>query len=89
LLVGGCVVDEHYSGEVHLSLFNPGDCEVLIYGDEKIVQGIILRVNYCDVEEISTEKYDELTSNFVRGEKGFGSSDEYQIKDNKNDNKKN
>lgn len=74
LHVGACVVDENYQGECHLNLTNVGDCNMTIAAGEKIVQGIVLPINYCQTEEIASlnELYVDGTSD--RGAGGFGSS---------------
>lgn len=74
LHVGACVVDESYEGECHLNLTNVGDCNITIHAGEKLVQGIVLQVNYCMTEEFNS--LDELyaDSNSARGDGGFGST---------------
>ena len=74
LHVGACVVDETYTGECHLNLTNIGDCNITISAGEKIVQGLVVPINYCQAEEISS--LDELYKDFEtsRGAGGFGSS---------------
>ena len=49
-----CVVDENYCGETHLNLTNVGDCNVMICAGDKIVQGVVLPINYCQVEELGS-----------------------------------
>lgn len=74
LLVGASVVDECYFGECHINLFNAGDGDVTIEAGDKIVQGVVLPINYCQTEEYSSldELYAGSTSD--RGAGGFGSS---------------
>ena len=74
LYVGACVVDENYQGECHLNLTNVGDCNVTISAGDKIVQGIVLPINYCQAEE--TNSLEELYAEGIsaRGADGFGSS---------------
>ena len=69
-----CVVDENYQGECHLNLTNTGDCNITIEAGDKIVQGLVLPINYCQTEEMSSleELYKDSTSD--RGSDGFGSS---------------
>lgn len=72
LIVGACVVDEDYQGEIHLHLINVGDADVVLKGGEKLIQFILLPVFYDKIEEVSLENlYEEPT---VRGEGGFGST---------------
>lgn len=74
LYVGACVVDENYQGECHLNLTNVGDCNITVEAGDKIVQGLVVPINYCQTEEISSleELYRDCTSD--RGAGGFGSS---------------
>lgn len=65
---GACVVDEGYRGEIHAHLFNIGKEDVIIKKGEKIIQGIIRRVEF---PEIVIGKIDDVTT---RGSGGFGSS---------------
>lgn len=90
VIVGACVVDEDYQGELHLHIininqpdihrkiayssvpgFNPGF--VTIIPGEKLMQFIIVPVNYVDPIEVQTleELFPEESQ---RGEGGFGST---------------
>lgn len=86
LIIGACVVDEDYQGEIHLSLINTNtdrdvfaegsyvklDGSVAISPGEKLAQFILLPVNYAMPEETDA---DELyAENTERGEGGFGST---------------
>lgn len=72
--VMACVVDENYEGECHLNLVNAGDCNITIEAGDKIVQGLVLPVNYCQIEEMSSleELYKDSTSD--RGTGALGST---------------
>ena len=74
LHVGACVVDENYQGECHINLTNVGNMPITINAGEKIVQGILLPINYAQTEELGS--LEELYSDGVssRGTGGFGSS---------------
>ena len=74
LHVGACVIDESYTGECHINVTNVGDSDICISAGEKIVQGLVIPINYCQTEEYSS--LDELYKNFNtdRGSNGFGSS---------------
>lgn len=74
LVVGSCVVDETYTGEVHLSMINTSVAGQQIKPGDKIVQGLILNVSNSIPEEFATKE--DLYSGFetTRGEGGFGSS---------------
>jgi len=87
LIVGACVVDEDYQGEIHLNVINTTqpfeiyDADghystdsgyVTINPGEKLVQFILLPVNYeIPVEVAIDELYEESSE---RGEGGFGST---------------
>ena len=74
LVVGSCVIDSGYQGELILNLHNISQEWKEILPGDKIVQGILLPVNYANVEEIGSveELYGGIVSD--RGEGGFGSS---------------
>lgn len=74
LHVGACVVDENYQGECHINLTNVGSGNISIAAGDKIVQGVVLPINYCQSEEVSS--LEELYADHVseRGAGGFGSS---------------
>lgn len=74
LLVGAAVVDQEYEGECHINLFNAGDCNIIIEAGDKIVQGIVLPVSYCQTEECSSLEQLYAGSASSRGAGGFGSS---------------
>jgi dUTP pyrophosphatase len=67
-----CVIDQDYQGEIHLSLVNTGEKDVIVFQDEKIVQFIIIPIEYEDIEEVSENEL--WTSETERGEGGFGST---------------
>ena len=70
--VGACVVDEDYQGEVHLNLTNTGNQLQIIERGDKIVQFILLPVNYANPVEV--EPKDLYSETSQRGEGGFGST---------------
>jgi dUTP pyrophosphatase len=74
LVIGSCVVDESYMGEIHISLINTTSNSVRIEPGEKITQGLILNVEQSKPEEAAD--LDELYKDFEssRGAGGFGSS---------------
>lgn len=71
--VGACVVDEDYTGEVHIHLINTGNYDVVINSHDKIVQFILLPVNYAGVMEVDQHYYDSFGET-ERGSGGFGST---------------
>jgi dUTP pyrophosphatase len=87
LIVGACVVDEDYQGEVHLNMINtnqPSEYHengmyvkytgtIDINPGDKLTQFILIPVNYAMPEEV--EHLENLyASETERGEGGFGST---------------
>lgn len=74
LHVGACVVDSSYTGECHINLTNTGKTDITISAGEKIVQGIVVPINFCQTEEINS--LEELYTGFESSRKagGFGST---------------
>ena len=75
--VKACLVDEDYSGYMHLSLqyLWYDDQTSRVYVGDKITQATVQQVLTDDAQEISLEEYTELMKNSKRGSQGFGSSD--------------
>lgn len=69
--VMACVVDQDYRGEVHISLVNTTNNPVKIYEGMKIVQFILVPVEYPILIPITEGEYREY-ENTTRGDKGFG-----------------
>ena len=69
-------IDEDYEGELHISLLNTADDPVKILWGEKIVQMILIEMNYELPEECSIEELQDIFKlrNSERGEGGFGST---------------
>ena len=74
LLVGSSIVDVGYEGEVHLNLHNASNKEQTICADDKIVQGILVPVNFAMPEEVADENILYAGQTSERAEGGFGSS---------------
>lgn len=74
LILGACVIDEKYSGEIHFDLKNIGDEIVILMPGDKIAQFILIPVNYSIPEEVINEEelYKDWES--TRGDGGFGST---------------
>lgn len=72
LQVGACVVDEDYQGEVHLHVRNTSTDVQSIKPGEKLVQALLIPVDYCDVEVVNADELYE--GGTQRGEGGFGST---------------
>lgn len=75
LIVGACVIDHGYSGEVHINMINVGDVEQTIVAGEKIVQGILIPVvTFETIEVPEDELYSAIHVAGSRGAGGFGST---------------
>ena len=68
------MVDEDYTGEVQLHLINTSDVPVKIHSGDKILQFILIPVNYAEAREITNESYERFGET-ARGSGGFGSTD--------------
>lgn len=75
LIVGACVIDHGYSGEVHINMINAGDQTQFIVPGEKIVQGILIPVvTFETIEVPEDELYSAIHVAGSRGAGGFGST---------------
>jgi dUTP pyrophosphatase len=75
LIVGACVIDHGYSGEVHINMINAGEVEQTIVPGEKIVQGILIPVvTFETIEVPEDELYASIHVAGSRGAGGFGST---------------
>ena len=72
LIVGACVIDEGYQGEIHLHLINVGSLPVYIKPNQKIVQGLLIPVPSIQIKEINIEEL--FSTETKRGSGGFGST---------------
>ena len=73
LMVGACIVDEDYRGEVHINLINASNKDVRINFGEKICQFILVPTIYSNIKEIKEKEYNKY-ENTERKEGGFGST---------------
>ena len=71
LLVGACVVDSGYDGEVFVNLHNVGAESRIIKPGQKIAQAVLIPVEPCVVVECAT---DTLNENSTRGDGALGST---------------
>jgi dUTP pyrophosphatase len=71
LLIGACVIDPGYDGEIYINLHNVGTKTQVIKPGEKIAQVILVPVVYCEPEEVLE---DTLNMDSERGEGAFGST---------------
>ena len=71
MIVGACVVDSGYTGEIFVNLHNIGGTTQHVAPGRKIAQAILVPVVLCEVEETYT---DPTTQGTPRGQGGFGST---------------
>lgn len=72
VVVGACVVDEDYQGEIYIHLINVGRCAETIVAGMKVVQLVLTPVSYEGVEVVDEEElFNQATE---RGKGGFGST---------------
>ena len=85
LLVGACVIDPGYTGELMIDLHNVGDSStrgaddlatqfVEINPGDKIAQIVVIPVEHVSFVELTTEQFDNLPKFTARGDGGFGST---------------
>jgi len=74
LIVGACVVDPGYNGEVYVNLHNIGAETQMIRSGDKVAQAILIPIVHCKVEEVESDEF--LNFHSKRGEGGFGSTGE-------------
>jgi len=72
LLVGACVVDSGYDGEIFVNLHNVGKQTHWFADGDKIAQGVLVPIDVCSVVEVSDP--DELNQNSTRGTGALGST---------------
>jgi dUTP pyrophosphatase len=71
LLVGACVVDRGYTGEIFVNLHNPSDRSQTLHAGDKIAQAVFVKIT-TDIKLVEAENiYDEETS---RAEGALGST---------------
>jgi len=71
LIVGACVVDPGYNGEIFINLHNLGTETQIIKPGEKIAQAVLIPIVHCGILEAPRD-YLNLASE--RGTDGFGST---------------
>lgn len=71
LVVGACVVDSGYDGEVFVNLHNIGFASQYLEPGQKIAQAVLIPVSYCEVDEVIS---DNLNEGSTRGDGALGST---------------
>lgn len=73
LIVGAQVIDEDYTGEIHLHLINVGDTITSVAPGEKVVQFILVPVSYENMCVVDNKFL--FAGDTERGGGNFGSTD--------------
>lgn len=68
IILGACVIDEGYRGEVMINLINTTDKDYVIKPGDKLCQGLLIKVPKVSIYE------DKVENDTERGSGGFGSS---------------
>ena len=74
LIFGAQVVDSDYAGEVHISVINTSNEDVIIKTGEKLIQFIHTPVLLTPPEEVDEYVFNTLHDKSQRGTGGFGST---------------
>ncbi len=74
IISGACVVDENYTGEIHLHLINLKSEYFKLKPGMKILQFIPIKMDYMNLEITSNEGLISMQDFSERGDKGFGST---------------
>ena len=72
LIIGACIIDNEYQGELHINLIKATSSECTIEAGDKIAQGIFYEPKYRDLKEHNIEDLYDAKSD--RGDGKFGSS---------------
>lgn len=74
LVVGSCVIDSGYNGEVKINLHNIGNSGQVIEPGEKIAQLVMIPVVHFRVDFVEDKLYDQDITISARDTGGFGST---------------
>lgn len=72
LIVGACVIDSGYQGEIHLHVINTSESVLYIQFGQKLVQFLLLPVPEVELQQVPVEELYSALS--IRNEGGFGST---------------
>lgn len=74
VIVGACVVDSDYRGEVHLNVHNVSKDKCVRFAPgQKLVQMLVMPIELVTLGEVSEEAYQSFGTT-ARGTGGFGST---------------
>jgi len=71
LVIGACVVDSGYAGEIFVNLHNIGFGTKYLKPGDKIAQAVLIPIEVCNLEEADEGSFNNETS---RGTGSFGST---------------
>ena len=71
LLVGACVVDSGYNGEIFINLHNTGKQTHWFADGDKLAQGVMIPISLCEIIEVVV---DDLNKDSTRGSGALGST---------------
>lgn len=74
LVIGACVIDEDYQGEIHIDIKNVGKSNQEINAGDKLTQVICVPIDYVNLEEVESESELFPEGETQRGTGGFGST---------------
>lgn len=74
LVIGACVIDEDYQGEIHIDIKNVGSKSQTISAGDKITQLLCVPILYPEVTEVFSKEECFGEQETQRGEGGFGST---------------
>lgn len=74
LIVGACVIDSGYAGEVKVNLHNIGTQDQIIYPGDKIAQIVMIPVVNFRLSSVEKNLYSDPITISARGDGGFGST---------------
>ena len=72
LIVGACVVDSDYQGEIMFNVWNVSSVAVALESGTKIVQMVLVPILFPTLEEVSLDNL--FVDDSERGSGGFGST---------------
>lgn len=82
-LIGGGVIDEEYTGELFVKIFNPTLDVIKIMNGDPVAQLIIIPIEYSDIYEVD-EEYFENKLKTERGNSGGIVTQVFEINENIN-----
>lgn len=72
IIVGACICDSDYQGEIHIHLLNVGKASIFLNPGDKIIQFVLVPVLMDNINVVDEKLlYDNITS---RANGGFGST---------------